>query len=80
MLDSMQYAICRFKDIRRLERVVIARQCLFKKIRIMPKGQSPKFKDALCNIPIDEVHVCDTMTRPADSNGIVIVKFKRKLL
>ena len=45
----------------------------------MPKGQSPKLKGALCNVPIDVVDICNTLPRPADSNGIVIVKLKRKL-
>ena len=31
-------------DIQRLKRVLIARQRLLKKISIMPKGQSPKWK------------------------------------
>ena len=65
-----------FRDIRRLERVLIARRLLFKKISIMLKGQSPKLKGALCNVPIDVVDVCKTLSRPADSNGIVIVKLK----
>ena len=45
----------------------------------MPKGQSPKLKGALCNIPIDVVDVGNTLPRPADSNGIIIVKLKGKL-
>ena len=45
----------------------------------MPKGQSPKLKGALCTVPIDIGDVCKTLPRPADSNGIVIVKLKRKL-
>ena len=45
----------------------------------MPKGQSPKLKVALCNIPIDVVDVCNILPRQADSNGIIIVKIKRKL-
>ena len=45
----------------------------------MPKGQPPKLKGALCNVPIDAVDVCKTLSRPADSNGIVTVKLKRKL-
>ena len=45
----------------------------------MPKGQSPKLKDALCIVPIDVVDICNTLPRPADCNGIVIVKRKRKL-
>ena len=68
-----------FRDIRRLERVLIARRVLFKKISIMPKGQYPKLKGALCNVPIDVVDVCKTLPRLPDNNGIVIVKLKRKL-
>ena len=45
----------------------------------MPKGQSPKSADALCNEPIDVVDVCKTLPCLADSNGIVKVKPKRKL-
>ena len=65
-----------FRDIRRRERVLIVTRLLFKKISIMPKGHSPKLKGALCNVPIDVVDVCKTLSRPADSNGIVIVKLK----
>ena len=35
-----------------LERVLISKRILFKKIVIMPKGQQPKIKGAICNIPI----------------------------
>ena len=65
-----------FGVIKKPERVPIARRLLFKRISIMLKGQSPKFKSALCNIPIYLLDVCNTLPRPADSNGIVIVKFK----
>ena len=67
------------KNIRRLERVLIARRLLFKKIHIMPKGQSPKMKGAVCNVPIDTVDISNTLPRPSDSNGLIIVKLKRKL-
>ena len=36
-------------------------------------------KGTLCNISIDAVDVCNTLPRAADSNGIIIVKRKRKL-
>ena len=68
-----------FRDIRRFERVLVARRLLLKKINIISKGQSPKLKGALCNIPIDVVDVSNTLPHPADSNGIIIVKLKRKL-
>ena len=65
--------------IHRLERVLIARRLQIKKVTITPKGQSPKFKGEICNVPIDVVPTCNTLHRSADSNGIVIVKLKRKL-
>ena len=45
----------------------------------MPRGWFSKLKGALCNIPIDVVDVCNTLPRPASSNGIIIVKLKRNL-
>ena len=45
----------------------------------MPKGQSPKFKGALYNIPVDVIDVCDTLPCAADSNGIIIAEIERKL-
>ena len=68
-----------FRDIRRVEKVLVARKLLFKKISIMPKAQSPKLKGALCNVPIDVVDICNTLPRPADINGTVVVKLKGKL-
>ena len=67
------------KNIRRLEKVLIAKQILFKKLHIMPKGQSPKIRGATCNVPIDTIDISNTLPRQADINGLVIVKLKRKL-
>lgn len=33
---------------RRLEKVLIGRSIVFKKINSMPKGESPKLKDVIC--------------------------------
>jgi len=40
-------------NLNRLERVIISRRILFKKITIMPKGQTPKLKGSICNVPVD---------------------------
>ena len=45
----------------------------------MSKGQSPKLKGVLFNTPIDVADVCNILQRPADSNGIAMLKLKRKL-
>ena len=41
--------------------------------------QSPKVKGSICNIPISEIdNNCNSPPWPADSNGVIIVKLKRK--
>ena len=45
----------------------------------MPKGQIPKIKGAICNVPIDESEVHKVLPHGADSNGFISVKLKRKL-
>ena len=45
----------------------------------MPKGQSPKLKGSIYNVPIDTASVASTLPQGADSNGIVMIKLKRKL-
>ena len=69
-----------FRDLRGLERVLVAKRILFKKVTVMPtKGQSPKMKGSICNIPISEIdNNCNSLPRPADSNGVIIVELKRK--
>ena len=47
-----------FQDIRRLERLLVSRRILFKKVTDMPKGKSLKrvrIKGSICNIPVSEV-------------------------
>ena len=47
---------------------------------VMPKGKSLKVKGSICNLPVLEVDVnCNILPRPADSNGLIIVKLKHKL-
>ena len=45
----------------------------------MLKGQSPKVERSICNFLISEIdNNCDSLPRPAGSNGVIIVKPKRK--
>ena len=48
------------------------------KVAIMPKGQFPQLKDAICNIPIETMDI--TNTQGGDSSGLLMVKLKRKLI
>ena len=49
-----------FRALRRLEKILISRRILFKKIAIMPKGQFPKLKGSICNVPIDVEDIANT--------------------
>ena len=40
----------------------------------MPKGQAPKLKGSICNVPVDTNIVEKTLPQGADSNGIIMVK------
>ena len=46
----------------------------------MPKGQTPKLKGSICNVPVNTSDVVNTLPQSADSNGILMVKLKRKLM
>ena len=69
----------RFSDIRRLERIIISKRLLFKKVTIMSKGQAPKMKGAICNVPINVEDICNVLPRGMDNNGIVRVSLKKKM-
>ena len=63
-------------NLNRLERVLISRRILFKKVSIMPKGRFLKLKGS---IPMESDDITNVIPRGADSNGLLIVKLKRKL-
>ena len=66
-------------DIRKLERILISQRILFSKVIIMHKGEFPKLKGAICNVPIETPNVCNVLPRGSDNNGIINVELKRKL-
>ena len=45
----------------------------------MPRGEMENISDTICNIPIDTTNITNMLPRAADSNGLVIIKLKRKL-
>ena len=69
----------RFSDIRKLEKIIIAKRLLFKRITIMSKGQAPKMKGSICNVPIKADEICNILPRGMDNNGIVRVALKKKM-
>ena len=56
------------------------RRILFKNVTILPKGQSPKLKGTICNVPIDVNSLANVLPRGAHSSGIIMIKLKRKLV
>ena len=45
----------------------------------MPKGQFTKIKGAMFNVPIETDNICTILPRGIDSNGLILLKLKRKL-
>ena len=68
-----------FHSIQKLEKLVIVKRLLFKKVIIMPSGQMPKIFGTICNVPVDTVEVTDLLPCSADSSALVYVKLKQKL-
>ena len=66
-------------NLNRLERVLISRRMLFKKVSIMSQGRFPNFKGNLCNIPIESDDAINVLLRGVNSNGLLVVTLKRKL-
>ena len=68
------------KDLKKFEKALISKQILFNKIAAMRrKSKFFKSKGRICNIPIEAANKCNTLTRPAFSNGLITVKLKRDL-
>ena len=66
--------------LRKLEKVVISKRLLLKKLVIIPKIQIPKLKVAISNVPL-EADVCNILPPiGSDSNDMVMVNLKRKLM
>ena len=68
------------KDLKKLEKILIFKIIIFKKVAIMHgKGEFTKIKGSICNVPTETSNICNILPRPADSNGLIVVKSKRDL-
>ena len=67
------------QSLRKLESVLIAKRLVFQKIVVMPKEQQKKIRGAICNIPVSCETVCQSLPRPSELSGIILLKLKRKL-
>lgn len=63
----------RYKNFWKLEKVLIAKKLLLKKVSIMPKGQFPKM------VLIETVNISSLLPSQVDCNGMIIVQLKRAL-
>ena len=43
------------------------------------KVEFAKIKGSICNIPIEAANICNILSRPADSNELIVVKWKRDI-
>ena len=43
------------------------------------KGEFAKIKGTICNIPIETANISNVLSRPVDSNRLILVKLKRDL-
>ena len=65
------------KDLNKLEKILIPKRIILKKIAIMNrKGEFAKTKRNICNIPIEAANTYNNLPRPAASNGLIVVKLK----
>ena len=74
------YAIpMQLKCLRKLESVLVSQRIMFEKLVVMPKGKQRKIYSTVCNIPVNCDTVCQSLPRPPESSGIIMLKLKRKL-
>ena len=66
-----------FKDLKKLEKVLISERILFKKIAIIHgKAEFSKIKGRFANIPVEAENICNILPRPAVSNGLIVFRTK----
>ena len=74
------YAVpMQLKCLRKLESVLVSQRIMFEKIVVMSKGKQRKIYGTVCNIPVNCDTVCQSLPRPPESSGIIMLKLKRKL-
>ena len=68
------------QNLRKLEKVLISKRILFKKVAIMHgKGEFVKIVGNICNILVETDMVFNVLPRPINNNGLVLAKLKRQL-
>ena len=66
------------KDLNKLEKALISKRTLFKKIATMyGRGEFSKIKGNLCNIQIEAANQCNILPRSEVSIGLIVVELKK---
>ena len=77
---DVEVAPKQLQNLRKLEKALISKRILFKKVAIMRrKGEFSKIKGNICNITVQTETVGNVLPRPINNNGLVLVKLKRHL-
>ena len=67
-------------DFIEIEKIIISKRIIFNKIAIMPgKEEFAKIMGSICNATIEAKNIHKNLPRPADSNGLSVVKLKGNL-
>lgn len=53
---------------------------MFNRVSIMQKGTLPKLKESIWNVPVHADDVSNGLPRDGDSNCLIVIKLKRKLI
>lgn len=71
----------KLQGLSKLEKVLISKGFFSKKVSSMHGYicQFTKVKRNICNIPVENENLCNTLPRVVDSNGSIAVKFKCKM-
>ena len=78
---DVEVAPKQLQNLRKLEKVLISKRILFKKVAIMHgKGEFAKIKRNISNIPVDTDTVCNVLPRPINNNGLALVKLNHHLI
>ena len=65
------------KDFKKIEKVLTSAKSLFKNIAIMHgKSEYSNIKRSIWNISIEAANICNILSRPAVSNGLIAIKLK----
>ena len=77
---DVEVASKQLQDLKKLEKVLISKRILFKKVAIMHgKGEFSKIKGNICNIRVETDTISNVLPRPVNNNGLVLAKLKRHL-